>query len=288
LTKKDEMKIAREEGFLMIPKLTLAVRYIALCMVLFLSVSRPVWAEPYQVIDVTNGGTIKGVATWKGEVPDLPPVEIQIDTEVCGEEMASQALQVNPKNNGVRHVLVYLEQAEKGKAPADKYWLQMVGCQFKQHILAFVRSQVLAMVNADPILHNPHFFNAKKISLLNIPMPTLNQEIAHKFLQIPGKYEKGVMRLQCDVHSNMNAYWAGFNHPYFAVTDADGAFEIGGIPPGTYTLVAWHEGYRVIREESSRPFYDRPHIRQQEIEVKSKESVDVHFEFPVRKVTIEY
>ena len=96
------------------------------------------------------------------------------------------------------------------------------------------------------------------------------------------------MRLQCDIHSNMNAYWAGFDHPYFAVTDVDGAFEIGGIPPGTYTLVAWHEGYRVIREESSRPFYDRPHIRMQEIEVKSKELVDVHFEFPVRKVTIEY
>ena len=282
------MKITREEGFLMLPKLSLSVRYIVLCSFLLLVVSRPVWAEPYQVIDVTNGGTIKGVATWKGEIPDLPPVEIQIDTDVCGEEMPSQALQVNPKNNGVRHVLVYLERVEKGKAPADKYWLQMAGCQFKQHILPFVRSQVLAMVNADPILHNPHFFNAKNVSLLNIPMPTPNQEIDHKYLQIPGKYEKGVMRIQCDIHSNMNAYWAGFDQPYFAVTDADGTFEIGGIPPGKYTLVAWHEGYRVIRDESSRPFYDRPHIRMQEIEVKSKESVDVHFEFPVRKVTIEY
>ena len=272
----------------MIPTLSLSVRDIVLCIFLLVGVSRPVWAEPYQVIDVTNGGTIIGVATWKGEVPDFPPIELQADTELCGEEVPSQALQVNPKNNGVRYVLVYLEQVEKGKTPLDKYWLQMVGCQFKQHVLPFVRSQVMAMVNADPILHNPHFLNAKNISLLNIPMPVRNQVIDHKFLQIPGKFEKGVMRFQCDVHSHMNGYWAGFDHPYFAVTDDDGKFEISGIPPGKYTLVAWHEGYKVIREESSRPFYDRPHIHRQEIEVKPKESVEMHFEFPVRKVTIEY
>jgi hypothetical protein len=251
------------------------------------------------VIDVTNGGTITGVATWKGEIPDLPPIELVADTNFCGEEVPSLALQVNPKNKGVRYVLVYLERVEKGKAPADKYWLHMgsdsknavpgtVTCQFKEHIFPFVRSQVMAMINFDPIFHNPHFFNSKNISLLNIPMPIPNQEIDHHYLQHPGKNEKGVMRLQCDVHSSMNAYWAGFDHPYFAVTDADGKFEISGVPPGKYTLVAWHEGYKVIREEAARPFYDRPHVHRQEIEVKPKESVEVHFEFPLRKVVIDY
>ena len=47
----------------------------------------PIFAEPYQVIDVTDGGTITGVATWKGEVPELPPIEIEADTSVCGEEV---------------------------------------------------------------------------------------------------------------------------------------------------------------------------------------------------------
>lgn len=272
----------------MTPKLSLSVRYMALCAFLLLGVSAPVLAEPYQVIDVTNGGTITGVATWKGEVPELPPIELQADTNLCGEEVPSQALQVNPKNNGVRHVLVYLEQVEKGKAPADKYSLHMVGCQFREHLFPFVRSQVMAMVNSDPILHNPHFFNSRHISLLNIPMPLQSQELDHKYLQIPGKNENGVMQFQCDIHSDMNGYWAGFAHPYFAVTDADGKFEISGVPPGKYILVAWHEGYKVIREESSRPFYDRPHIRRQEIEVKPRETVEVRFEFPVRKVFIDY
>jgi hypothetical protein len=91
----------------------------------------PVFAEPYQVIDVTNGGTITGVAVWKGEVPELPPIEIGSDQDICGDETPSQALRVNSRNNGVQYVLVYLEQVGKGKAPADKYPLHMVGCQFK-------------------------------------------------------------------------------------------------------------------------------------------------------------
>jgi len=246
-------------------------------------------AEPYHVIDVTDGGTIIGMATWKGEVPELPPIEIDADTNVCGEEAPSQALRVNSKNNGVPYVLVYLDGVEQGKSPADKYWLRMMNCQFKEHIFPFVRSQVMAMINHDPFFHNPHFFNAKNASLLNVPMPDPGQEIDHKFLRTPLKNERGVMRLQCDVHNNMNAYWAGFDHPYFAVTDAEGKFEISGIPPGKYTVIAWHEGYKVIiKEATGRPLYDRPHIRQQEIEIKPKETVKVGFEFPVRKVYIDY
>jgi len=147
---------------------------------------------------------------------------------------------------------------------------------------------VMAMVNHDPFFHNPHFFNSKNASLLNVPMPDPDQEIDHKFLRTPLRNEKGVMRLQCDVHNNMNAYWVGFDHPYFAVTDANGKFVISGVPAGKYTLMAWHEGYKIIREEMGRPIYDRPHIRQQEIEIKSKETITVGFEFPVRKVYIDY
>ncbi|MEO5863445.1 MAG: carboxypeptidase regulatory-like domain-containing protein [Nitrospiraceae bacterium] len=248
----------------------------------------PIFAEPYQVIDVTDGGTIFGVARWNGDLPELQPIEIEADTGVCGEEAKSQALLVNSKNSGVSHVLVYLEQVKKGKAPADKYRLDMANCQFTDHIFPFVRSQTMAMVNHDSYFHNPHFFNAKNVSLLNVPMPDPNQQIEHKFLRTPLRNEKGVMRLQCDVHNNMNAYWAGFDHPYFALTDANGRFVISGVPPGTYTLVAWHEGYKIIREEAGRPIYDRPHTRQQEIEIKPQETITVGFEFPVRKVYVDY
>jgi hypothetical protein len=252
-------------------------------------------AETYRVMEVTDGGSIRGVASWKGDIPELPEIQATADLPVCGETQPSPALQVDPKTKGVRWVLVYLEQVEKGKAPSDKYWLHMgkdstnkvretLICQFKEHIFPFVRSQMVAMVNFEAILHNPHFFNEKNTSLLNVTMPTPYREVDHTILQFHGK---GVMRYQCDVHAHMNGYWAGFPHPYFAVTDAEGRFEIAGIPPGTYTLVAWHEGYKTVREDVGRPIYDAPHVHRQEIEVKPKGTVDVRFEFPVRKVTIE-
>lgn len=251
--------------------------------------------ETYQVIDVRDSGAIKGDASWKGEIPDLPPFGDIVHPEVCGETQPSPALQVDPKSRSVQWVLVYLERVEKGKAPEEKYWLHMgkdktnkvpdtVACQFKQHIFPFVRSQVVAMVNFESILHNPNFFNERHVSVLNMVMPTPYREVDHTILQFHGR---GVMPYQCDVHSHMNGYWAGFHHPYFAVTDADGKFEISGVPPGKYTLVGWHEGYKIVRMDVARPTYDQPHVIRREVEVKPKETVEVHFEFPVRKVIIE-
>lgn len=263
--------------------------------VLAIGVTDAFSGETYQVIDVTDGGTIKGVVSWKGEIPELPPFGDIVHPEVCGETQPSPALQVDPKSKRVRWVLVYLEQIEKGKAPAEKYWLHMgkdttgkvpdtEACQFKQHIFPFVRSQVVAMVNFESILHNPNFFNERHVSILNMVMPTPYRVIEHTILQYHGK---GVMSYQCDVHSHMNGYWAGFHHPYFAVTDADGKFELRGVPPGTYTLVAWHEGYKIVRMDVNRPTYDQPHVIRKEMVVKPREMVEVHLDFPVRTVVIE-
>lgn len=267
----------------------------SLVLMLVTGVAEAASDEVYQVINVTDGGTIKGVASWKGDIPELPLFGDIVHPEVCGETQQSEALMVDTKNKGVRWVLVYLDRIEKGKAPAEKYWLHMgldktnkvpgtVACQFKEHIFPFVRSQVVAMVNYESILHNPNFFDERHVSVLNMVMPTPYREVAHTILQYHGK---GVMSYQCDIHSHMNGYWAGFHHPYFTVTDVNGKFEISGVPPGKYTLVGWHEGYKIVRMDVARPTYDQPHVIRREIEVKPNETVDVHFEFPVRKVLIE-
>ncbi|MBI3806916.1 MAG: hypothetical protein HY281_05290 [Nitrospirae bacterium] len=245
--------------------------------------------EGYQVIDVSNGGTIKGVAIWKGKIPTIPPLAVKADLDTCGETSPSPVLKVDPKTKGLQNVLVYLEQVESGKAPAEKYWLHMGKdesdkeadtqvCQFKEHILPFVRTQQVAIINFDPILHNPHFFTDKHGSVFNVAMPTPNKEVDKTLLRAQGVG----LAYQCDVHVHMSGYAAGLDHPYFALTDAEGKFEISGVPPGTYTLVAWHEGYKIEKMASSRPVYDEPHIIQMTVDVKSKGTLEEHFEFPVR------
>jgi hypothetical protein len=261
--------------------------------VLFVPTLHTTVRADYQVVDVSDGGTIKGVVIWKGEVPMIPPLVVKADMDTCGETVPSPVLKVDPKSKGVPSTLIYLEQVEKGKAPADKYWLHMGKdasgkepgseiCQFKEHIFAFVRTQPAAIINFDPILHNPHFFNDKKGTVFNIAMPTPNREVAHTLLRGQGVG----LPYQCDVHVHMNGYTGGFDHPYFAVTDAEGKFEMAGVPPGTYTLIAWHEGYKIDKLVSSRPVYDDPHIIQKKVDVKSKDTVEAHFEFPVRPVTM--
>ena len=247
----------------------------------------------YQVIEVTNGGTIKGVATWKGEIPKVPPLKVFADMDTCGEKEDSPVLLIDPKTKGIRLVLVYLEDVQKGKAPEPKYWLHMGKsekepnshvCRFEEHVFATVRTSDVALINFDAILHNPHFFTEKHASIFNVAMPTPNREIDKKILRARGV---GI-RFQCDVHVHMNAYLSSFEHPYFAVTDAEGKFEITGVPPGKYKLVAWHEGYNITKFVSSRPSYDEPHVITREIEVKPSQTLEEHFEFPVRQVEVEW
>jgi hypothetical protein len=269
-------------------RITVWAPLLAISLLVWASVSGTAFAD-YEIVDVTNGGTIKGVAIWKGKIPTIPPLAVKADLDTCGETVPSPVLKVDPKSKGLQNVLVYLEQVEKGKAPEEKYWLHMgkdgsgkvadtENCQFKEHLLPIVRTQQVAIINFDPILHNPHFFTDKHGSIFNVAMPAPNKEVDKTLLRAVGV---GLV-YQCDVHVHMNGYAAGFDHPYFAITDAEGKFEISGVPPGTYNLVAWHEGYKIEKMNSSRPVYDEPHIIQMDVDVKPKATLEERFEFPVR------
>lgn len=241
----------------------------------------------YQVVDVNNGGKIKGVATWNGEVPKAEPLKVSADTGFCGQTSPSEALQVDPASKGTRFVLVYLENVTQGKAPEKKYWLHMgkaadrpdsAVCRFEEHVWAFVRTQTIALENYDRVLHNPHGFATDHATLFNIALPVPKMETDEHFKRVEGVG----LKYQCEIHTTMNGWMAGFDHPYFAVTDAKGNFEIANVPPGSYTLIAWHEGINIAKMDSGRPVYDEPHMVKKTIEVKPGGTVEERFEFPVK------
>lgn len=250
-------------------------------------------AAEYAVIDVSDGGTIKGQAIWKGAIPDVPPLKVFADIDTCGTQVPSQVLRIDPATHGLQDVLVYLERVERGKAADPAYRLAMGAhrgdtasrpCQFQHHVFPFVRTSAVAMINFEPVLHNPHFFNDKQASLFNLAMPTADRELTTTLLRARGVG----LRLLCDVHVHMNAWAAAFDHPYFAVTDEQGRFEIGGIPQGSYTLVAWHPGYNIVKFVSSRPSYDEPHVVRHTVTMTPNAQMEHRFEFPVRPVEVDW
>ena len=136
-------------------------------------------------------------------------------------------------------VLVYVKEGVKGTypAPTEPVTLDQHGCQYRPHVFGIQAGQPLKVFNSDGTLHNIHAL-PKKNAEFNIGQPFKGMETIKKFenTEVP-------VRFKCDVHKWMGAYTGVFNHPFFAVTNDQGTFEIKNLPPGNYVIEAWHEKY---------------------------------------------
>jgi plastocyanin len=148
-------------------------------------------------------------------------------------------------SNGQGHlqnVVVYLENPPPAPAAINlqPVSLDQVNCQFVPHVVALRTGQTLHVSSSDPALHNVHGLCTVN-NAFNFALVASGQSKDLTF----GQPERFPVR--CDVHPWMKGFVAVFNHPYFAVTGKDGAFEIRNVPSGTYTLVAWQERYGELR-----------------------------------------
>ncbi|MFT4570417.1 MAG: plastocyanin [Hyphomicrobiaceae bacterium] len=122
-----------------------------------------------------------------------------------------------------------------GHAPsAEKAVLDQNGCLYEPRVVALQVRQILEVRNSDQTLHNVHAV-AKKAGSFNAAMPMKGQKISKRF-SAPEVF----VRIKCDVHPWMEAHAAVFDHPFFAVTAADGSFSIEGLPAGSYTFGIAH------------------------------------------------
>ena len=194
----------------------------------------------YEIIPDFTGTILNGRVVYRGPLPREQPIaaDEHEDRSICGAPMQSEALIVDKESHGVASSVISLEGVGKGKPFPENRTLHLGNreCKFIPRMSAISIDSRLELSNADPILHNSHIrkYDSAGPTIMNVVQPAGSK--IQKSL-----HEVGFLDVRCRKHTFMRAGIHMFDHPYFAVTDKTGRFELTHVPPGTYTLRAWHE-----------------------------------------------
>ncbi len=243
---------------------------------------------PYRAVDVKYGGTITGVVRISGPAPKPVLFATGKDPDWCGTSKVSPRLALGARG-GVANTVVSLEGITRGKPFAQnrKYVLDQRSCEYVPHILLLPLGAELDIVNSDAVLHNVHSYapGSDPRTIFNIAQPIKGVRFSVK----AGSFsESGAYHATCDAgHPWMSAYVVVAEHPYYAVTDAHGRFELTDVPPGKYTVKMWHEGVAVTKTETQKGkvttyYYEAPYEERQEVVVTAGSVATVAFTLSLR------
>ena len=181
-------------------------------------------------------------------------------SENGGSQRADESLVVG-ENQALQNVFVYVKDglgAFGFPVPTEPVVLDQDKCRYTPRVLGVRVGQPLSIRNSDPLLHNVRA-NATINQPFNMSTPlegvSFTRTFATREVMVPFK---------CDVHAWMTAYVGVLDHPYFGTTAPDGKVVLGNLPPGTYTIEAWHETLGA---------------KTQQVTIAAKESKDVNFTF---------
>jgi hypothetical protein len=194
-----------------------------------------------QKVDTATAGDIVGTIAFEGTAPTNEPIRMNADP-VCVKEakgpQAQETFTVGSDGKTLGNVFVYVKDGLGNyvyDTPTATATLDQKGCRYIPHVFAVRVNQPLEITNSDPTLHNIHAM-PKSNQEFNNGQPIQGMKMTHKFTA-----KEVMVPFKCDVHGWMNAYAAVMDHPYYDVTEPDGKFELRDVPPGTYTVEAWHE-----------------------------------------------
>lgn len=189
-----------------------------------------------------HAATLTGKVAFQGTAPAAQTIKADADPRcklMHPNGITADDVIVNP-NGTLKNVFVYVKEGLAGKsfeAPKTSVVFDQKGCQYNPKIFGIQVNQPLEIVNSDDTLHNVHALPLNS-QPFNLGMPIKGMKIKRVFTK-----PEVMVKIKCEVHPWMRAYAGVLDHPFFAVTGDDGAFEIKDLPPGQYVLEAWHEKY---------------------------------------------
>lgn len=166
------------------------------------------------------------------------------DAAVCAaQDLYKQDLVVDPNTNGIANVFLYMKKAPEGakfEAPEKKVLIfDQKNCTFVPHAQIVRTDQEVEIISSDPVAHNFHSYPLRGDALNVLIAPNTKAGDGTK-TSFDGP-EILPIKIGCDIHPWMTAWWMVVDHPYAAVTNAQGEFEINDLPDGTHEFRVWHE-----------------------------------------------
>jgi plastocyanin len=193
-------------------------------------------------VDPATAGTVTGTVQFDGALPQMKNVNMASVPSCARLHSSPQMAQdVVLGNNGtLQNVVVYLkgEFSQYAFPPATApIQIDQSGCVYSPHVVALVTGEPLQITNSDATTHNVNAISTRRQGW--------NQTLAPGSAPIESSFarEEIPIAVKCNIHPWMKFYVAVLRHPYFQVTGNDGSFVLKNVPPGSYTLTAWHERY---------------------------------------------
>jgi hypothetical protein len=215
-------------------------------------------------VDPSTAGIITATVKFEGAVPAPEIITITGDPKCVSESGAPQRPDekiVVGDNQALQNVFVYVKDGLGNFAfpvPTQPVVLDQDKCRYTPHVVGVRVGQPLQVRNSDPLMHNVRS-NAVINQSFNKSTPIEGIKFDHVFAT-----KEVMVPFKCDVHGWMSAYVGVLDHPYFGTTAPDGKVVLGNLPPGTYTIEAWHEALGT---------------KTQQVTIAAKESKDVSFAF---------
>jgi len=215
-------------------------------------------------VDPATAATITATVKFDGQPPTPEMITLTGDPKCVSENGAPQRPDeriVVGENQALQNVFVYVKDGLGSFAfpiPSEPAVLDQDKCRYSPRVLGVRVGQALQIRNSDPLLHNVRS-NGVINQAFNKSTPIEGVSFNHTFAT-----REVMVPFKCDVHGWMSAYVGVLDHPYFGTTAPDGKVVLGNLPPGTYTIEAWHETLGT---------------KTQQVTIGAKESKDVSFAF---------
>ena len=211
-------------------------------------------------VDPATAGAVTGKVSFMGTPPKAETISMSSDPRCMNAGAKTETIMV-AGDGSLQNVFVYVKDGLgnlKFPVPTTALVLDQKGCQYRPHVFGVQAGQPIEILNSDATLHNIHAWPQTNQEF-NMGQALQGMKDTHVFTT-----QEVMVPFRCDVHKWMNSFVGVVAHPFFAVTGADGAFQLKGLPPGTYTIEAWHEKYGT---------------KTASVTIGAKESKDVAFTF---------